>query len=148
MPGNLKQISGTIAYAAENNVPQLSISPLLTSSPQSALTVHPKVMNELWQVLPQFIEQAQNAGVKLRFSDEFSMLGPWEERLAEAGIEILAPKAPVHLIRIDASGRLETLETMREGGTTGLQVPESLAEADAFAGQIAELCTGRAAVAA
>ena len=51
-------------------------------------------------------------------------------------------------IRIDAAGRLETLDTMRVGGSTGLQVPEALADADAFAGRIADLCTDRNAVAA
>ncbi len=80
-------------------------------------------MNEAWRAIPALLDHAKAAGVKLRLSDEFAMLGPWEDKLASIGVEILAPKEPAKLIRIDAAGRVETLATMHAGTTTGLQLP-------------------------
>ncbi len=108
MPGNLETISEIIAFTAANGIPQLLLSPLLTSSRTTPLTVHPKIMKEAWRAIPQLLDQATSVGVKLRLSDEFAMLGPWEEKLASTGIEIMAPKEPAKLIRVDAAGRVET----------------------------------------
>ena len=68
------------------------------------------------------------------------MLGPWEEKLAATGIEILAPKEPAKLIRIDAAGRVETLSTMQAGTTTGLQLPTDLSEIDGFIDTLIDRC--------
>ena len=46
MPGNLETISEIIAFTAANKIPQLLLSPLLTSSRTTPLTVHPKIMKE------------------------------------------------------------------------------------------------------
>ncbi len=90
--------------------------------------------------IPQLLTQANAEGVKLRLSDEFAVLGPWEDKLAETGIEILAPKEPARLIRIDAAGRVETLATMQSGTTTGLHLPSDLADIDAFAERVVSTC--------
>ena len=140
MPGNLNGIAEIIAFTAANRIPQLLLSPLLTSSRDEPLTIHPKVMREAWRAIPQLQAQAEAAGVKLRLSDEFAVLGPWEEKLAETGIEIMAPKEPARLIRVDAAGRVETLATMHAGTTTGLQLPEDIGEIDGFVDTLLEQC--------
>ena len=53
MPGNLETISEIIAFTAANGIPQLLLSPLLTSSRTTPLTVHPKIMKEAWRAIPQ-----------------------------------------------------------------------------------------------
>ncbi len=148
MPGNLSDISGIISFAGAHNIPQLLLSPLLTSSRTEPLTVHPKVMREAWRDVPMLLEQAKAAGVKLRLSDEFAMLGPWEGKLASTGVEILAPKEPARLIRVDAAGRIETLATMHAGTTTGLQLPVDIAEIDSFAEQLIATCFDQISMAA
>jgi len=140
MPGNLDAMSGLIAFTAANRIPQLLLSPLLTSSRTAPLAVHPKIMRDAWRAIPALLGEAEAAGVKLRLSDEFAMLGPWEEKLAETGIEVLAPRQPAKLIRVDAAGRIETLASMQEGRTTGLQLPADPAAIDSFAAQLAESC--------
>jgi sulfatase maturation enzyme AslB (radical SAM superfamily) len=140
MPGNLASISEIIAFTAANKIPQLLLSPLLTSSRTEPLTVHPKVMRDAWQAIPELMQQANAAGVKLRLSDEFAILGPWEDKLAATGIEIMAPKEPAKLIRVDAAGRVETLTTMHRGTTTGLQLPENVDEIDSFVPKLIESC--------
>jgi len=140
MPGNLDDIPGVIAFAAEHRIAQVLASPLLTSSRNEPLTVHPKVMKEAWRAIPRLLDQAEAAGVKLRLSDEFAVLGPWEEKLAETGIEIMAPKEPARLIRVDAAGRVETLTTMHAGTTTGLQLPEDIGEIDGFVDTLLGQC--------
>jgi sulfatase maturation enzyme AslB (radical SAM superfamily) len=140
MPGNMGSISEIIAFTAANHIPQLLLSPLLTSSRTEPLTVHPKVMKEAWRAIPELMKEATAAGVKMRLSDEFAILGPWEEKLASTGIEILAPKGAAKLIRIDAAGRIETLTTMRLGTTTRLQLCENMKEIDDFVEQILARC--------
>jgi sulfatase maturation enzyme AslB (radical SAM superfamily) len=140
MPGNLASISEIIAFTAANKIPQLLLSPLLTSSRTEPLTVHPKVMKEAWRAIPELMKEATAAGVKLRLSDEFAILGPWEEKVASTGIEIMAPKEPAKLIRVDAAGRVETLTTMHLGTTTGLQLPENVDEIDGFVPSLIEGC--------
>lgn len=140
MPGNLDTIYEIIDFTANHKIPQLLLSPLLTSSRTEPLAVHPKVMNEAWRAIPQLLEHAAMAGVKLRLSDEFAMLGPWEQKLASIGVEILSPKEPAKLIRVDAAGRVETLATMQDGTTTGLQLPEDVADMDAFVATLVERC--------
>lgn len=148
MPGNLDTIHEIIDFTAGHKIPQLLLSPLLTSSRTEPLAVHPKVMNEAWRAIPRLLEHAAMAGVKLRLSDEFAMLGPWEQKLASIGIEILSPKEPAKLIRVDAAGRVETLATMQDGTTTGLQLPEDFADMDAFVATLLERCFERLEVAA
>ncbi len=140
MPGNLDTIHEIIDFTASHEIPQLLLSPLLTSSRTEPLAVHPKVMNEAWRAIPRLLDHAASVGVKLRVSDEFAMLGPWEEKLASIGVEILAPKQPAKLIRIDAAGRVETLATMQAGTTTGLQMPADPTEMDAFVAVLVERC--------
>ena len=148
MPGNLDTIREIIDFTASHQIPQLLLSPLLTSSRTEPLTVHPKVMREAWRAIPRLLEHAAAAGVKLRVSDEFAVLGDWEQRLASAGVEILAPKEPARLIRIDAAGRVETLATMHAGTSTGLQLPADVDEIDSFVATLVERCFEPAAAAA
>jgi sulfatase maturation enzyme AslB (radical SAM superfamily) len=148
MPGNLSALSEIITFTAANGIPQLFVSPLLSSSRTTPLAVHPKIMAEACEVIPQLLEEARVAGVRLRLSDEFTILGPWEEQVASAGIEIVAPKTPARLIRIDAAGRLETLTTMKDGSATGLQVPSTLADIDPFVDRVVEMCMEQSAAAA
>jgi sulfatase maturation enzyme AslB (radical SAM superfamily) len=148
MPSNLGSIGEVIDFTASCKIPQLLLSPLLTGARTEALTVHPKVMNDTWRVIPQLLEHAAAVGVKLRLSDEFAMLGAWEQKLASIGVEILAPKEPAKLIRLDAVGRVETLATIQAGTTTGLQLPEDINELDAFVATLTERCFGAVAVAA
>lgn len=148
MPGNLETIREIIAFTAATKIPQLYLSPLLTSSRTDPLMVHPKVMAEAWRAIPRLLDEAAGAGVKLRLSDEFAMLGPWEEKLAATGIEIVAPKTPARLIRVDAAGRVETLASMQAGMTTGLSLPADLGEMDLFAGHLIDRCVSPVSVAA
>jgi sulfatase maturation enzyme AslB (radical SAM superfamily) len=148
MPGNRDDISGIISFTAANRIPQLLLSPLLTSSRTEPLTVYPKVMQDAWRDIPRLLAQAKAEGVKLRLSDEFAMLGPWEDKLAETGIEIMAPKEPARLIRVDAAGRVETLATMQAGTTTGLQLPEDVSEIDDFVDTLLVQCFERVRCAA
>ena len=98
MPGNLHAISGIIEFTAHLKIPQLLLSPLLTSSRTTPLAVHPRIMRDAWQELPLFLRQANSAGVKLRVSDEFGVLGQWNDKLAAAAeIEIVAPSEPARL---------------------------------------------------
>jgi sulfatase maturation enzyme AslB (radical SAM superfamily) len=140
MPSNLHAISEIIDFTAAHLIPQLLLSPLLTSGRDEPLTVHPKVMREAWRTIPHLLDQANEAGVKLRLSDEFAMLGQWGEKLAETGIEIMAPKEPARLIRVDAAGRIETLVTMQAGTTTGLSLPRDPGEIDGLVDGLLEQC--------
>ena len=54
MPGNLETISEIIAFTAANQIPQLLLSPLLTSSRATPLTIHPKIMKDAWRAVPRF----------------------------------------------------------------------------------------------
>lgn len=148
MPGNMDSISEIIAFTATNKIPQLLLSPLLTSSRTEPLTVHPKVMKEAWRAIPALMKEAAAVGVKLRLSDEFAILGPWEEKLASTGIEIMTPKEPAKLIRVDAAGRIETLSTMHHGTTTGLQLPSQITDIDAFALKLVGCFFARSRIAA
>jgi sulfatase maturation enzyme AslB (radical SAM superfamily) len=140
MPGNLAEISEIIEFTASHKIPQLLLSPLLTSARTEPLAVHPKVMNEAWRAIPRLMQEAAAVGVKLRLSDEFAILGPWEDKLVSTGIEFMAPKEPAKLIRIDAAGRVETLTTMHHGTTTGMQLPADVESIDAFATDLIETC--------
>lgn len=139
-PGNLEDISGIISFTAANGIKQLLLSPLLTSGRTEPLAVHPKIMRDGWRGIPDLLAQAKAQGVRLRLSDEFAVLGPWESKLAETGIEFVAPKEPAHLIRVDAAGRVETLSHMLAGKTTGLQLPEDVAEMDRFVDKLIANC--------
>jgi hypothetical protein len=140
MPGTLTDVRDLIAFTASHRIPQLLISPLLTSSRTTPLTVHPRILRDAWRDLPALRAVADAAGIKLRVSDEFAMLGPWEEKLASTGIEILSPKEPARLIRIDAAGRVETLASMQAGITTGIQVPSEVYQIDAFVDALLDRC--------
>jgi sulfatase maturation enzyme AslB (radical SAM superfamily) len=140
MPGNMSDLAELISFTAAHRIPQLILSPLLTSSRTDPLTLHPKVMREAWRTIPQLLKQAETEGVKLRLSDEFGALAPWTEGLAESGIEFLTPKEPARVIRIDAAGRVETLATMQAGTTTGLHLPVDVTEIDAFAERVIGTC--------
>jgi MoaA/NifB/PqqE/SkfB family radical SAM enzyme len=148
MPGNLADIRDLIAFTASLKISQLLVSPLLTSSRTTPLTVHPRIMRDAWRDLPALRAEANAAGVKLRVSDEFAMLGPWEGKLASTGIEILSPREPARLIRIDAAGRVETLASMQAGTTTGLTLPEKVEQIDGFVTSLVHCCFSRVEVAA
>ena len=148
MPGNLTDIRDLISFTAFHQIPQLLVSPLLTSSRTTPLTVHPRILRDAWRDLPALRAEAHAAGIKFRVSDEFAMLGPWEEKLAATGVEILSPKEPARLIRIDAAGRVETLASMQAGTTTGLQLPTDVDQIDAFAGALVDRCFAPVEVAA
>jgi pyruvate-formate lyase-activating enzyme len=140
MPSNLDAISEIIAFTGAQDIPQLLLSPLLVSTRDEPLTVHPKILRDGWRGVPSLLAQAEVAGIKLRLSDEFAMLGQWGERLAETGIEIMAPKEPARLIRVDAAGRVETLATMQAGTTTGLLMPQDVGEIDSFVDSLLQEC--------
>lgn len=148
LPDNLGEIRKIIDFTAQHHIPQLLVSPLLTSTRTEPLTVHPRIMREGWRDLPDLIAHAKSVEVQLRVSDEFAMLGQWEGRLSATGIEILAPAEPARLIRIDAAGRVETLTTMREGTTTALQLPEDISRIDGFVGTLMDRCFPRLEAAA
>jgi pyruvate-formate lyase-activating enzyme len=148
MPGNLSAISEIIDFTARLKIPQLLLSPLLTSSRTTPLAVHPRIMRDAWTELPTLLKRANSVGVKLRISDEFGVLGQWNDKLASAEIDIVSPSEPARLIRIDAAGRLETLATMQAGTTTGLHLPTDINEMDAFVATLAERCFDAVAVAA
>ncbi len=148
MPGNLDAIPEIIDFTAEHKLPRLLVSPLLTSSRTAPLTVHPKMMKDAWRKLPAFIGQAKTSGVRLCVSDEFSMLGDWEERLDSIGVEILAPKFRAKLVRVDAEGRIETLDSMRIGRSTGLNLPADASEIAEFSSRLIETCSEPLAAAA
>jgi sulfatase maturation enzyme AslB (radical SAM superfamily) len=148
MPGNLSAISEIIDFTARLKIPQLLLSPLLTSSRTTPLVVHPRIMRDAWTELPALLKRANSAGVKLRISDEFGVLGQWNDKLASAEIDIVSPSEPARLIRIDAAGRLETLATMQAGTTTGLHLPTDINEMDTFVATLAERCFDTVAVAA
>jgi molybdenum cofactor biosynthesis enzyme MoaA len=140
MPGNRDAVKDVINFTADMGIDQLLLSPLLTSSRMTALSVHPKIMKDAWQDMPALLEQAELVGVKLRISDEFGVLGDWQDRLSATGIEILAPREPARLVRVDAAGRVETLATMQAGTTTGLQLPADIQEIDSFVSALVETC--------
>jgi sulfatase maturation enzyme AslB (radical SAM superfamily) len=148
LPDNLGEIRGIIDFTAEHQIPELLLSPLLTSTRTEPLTVHPRIMREGWHDLPELIAHAKSAGVRLRVSDEFAMLGLWEEKLSATGVEILAPAEPARLIRLDAGGRVETLTTMHQGTTTGLQLPADISQIDSFVETLVNTCFPRLEVAA
>ncbi len=140
MPGNLAEIRQIIDFTAELQLPQLLLSPLLTSTQTIALAVHPRIMKEAWRAIPELLSHANSVGVKLRVSDEFAALDAWQEKLAETGIEIVAPSEPARLVRIDAAGRVETLASMHSGVSTGIKLPEDPSKMDAFVTSFVDQC--------
>ena len=148
MPGNLAEIRRIIDFAAELQLPQLLLSPLLTSTRTTALAVHPRIMKEAWHAIPELLSHANSVGVKLRVSDEFAALDMWQEKLAETGIEIVAPSEPARLVRIDAAGRVETLASMHSGVSTELRLPEDPGKVDGFVASLVNQCFPLIAVAA
>ncbi len=148
MPGNLETIDEIIDFTAAHKIPQLLVSPLLTSSRTAPLQVHPRIMRDAWDALPALMRRAADAGVKLGVSDEFAMLGPWEERLRSAGIDVLTPKSPAKLVRVDAAGRIETLDSMRVGKPTDLALPKTIDDIDEIATRLVDLCMEPVGVAA
>ncbi|NJM34529.1 MAG: radical SAM protein [Rhodomicrobium sp.] len=61
MPSNIEAIKGIIEFTAANQIPQLLLSPLLTSSRTHPLTVHPKIMNDGWRAIPELLDHAVNS---------------------------------------------------------------------------------------
>jgi sulfatase maturation enzyme AslB (radical SAM superfamily) len=139
MPGHLELVPQIIDFTAAHRIPRFIVSPLLTSSRTTPLAVHPNIMREAWSALPALMARASAAGVQLHVSDEFAMLGPWEELLRSVGVEVLAPRAPAKLVRVDAAGRIETLESMKAGIPTDLSLPSRLDQIDACAERIGAL---------
>jgi hypothetical protein len=48
----------------------------------------------------------------------------------------MAPKEPAKLIRLDAFGRVETLQHMHTGTSTNLRLPSDVSEIDAFTARL------------
>ena len=129
---NIGDIPAVLDLAKERNIDHVSLSPLLTSSEQGPMKVDRTVMWRAMEAIPGYLERAKESGVSLHLSDEFSLLGPWEERLRGIGIDIAAPAKPGRLIRIDAHGRIENLRTLRDGGTLDVTLPHEVDEVESM----------------
>jgi len=135
MPHNYDKLRDVVAFAAQNNIRRVTVSPLLHMDDDKRLRAHPKVLLIAAEATMGLTEFAKKHNVSLRFSDEFSVLGDWEAVLRETGITVAVPKVPPRLIRVDAAGRIETIDTMKAGSSTGLGMPAEL-------GLIPELAAG------
>lgn len=132
MPNNDDKLKDVIVFAHQNGIEQVTISPLLHMDETQHLRAHPKVLSIAAAVTSELMKFAKGLDVKLQFSDEFGVLEEWEDALRQTGIAVAVPKVPVRLIRVDAAGRIETIDTIRAGNSTGLFMPPQL-------GQISEL---------
>jgi sulfatase maturation enzyme AslB (radical SAM superfamily) len=126
MPNNDDKLKDVIAFASQNGIEHVTISPLLHVDENQRLRAHPKVLSMAAAVTSELMTFAQDLNVGLRFSDEFGVLGEWEDVLRQTGITVAVPKVPVRLIRVDAAGRIETIDTIRAGTSTGLNMPHQL----------------------
>lgn len=134
MPNNREKLQDVVAFAAQNNIKQVTISPLLHMDDANRLRAHPKVLGIAAEASAALMQFAKEHNINLRFSDEFGVLGDWEDVLRNTGIVVSVPRVPPRLIRVDAAGRIETIDTMKAGSSTGLTLPVQL-------GQISELAT-------
>jgi len=126
MPNNHDKLQDVVLFASQNNIKQVTISPLLYMDDEKRLKAHPKVLSIAAEVTTVLMGFAREHNVNLRFSDEFGVLGEWESVLRDTGITVAVPKVPVRLIRVDAAGRIETIDTIRAGTSTGLSLPSRL----------------------
>ena len=123
IPGKINDLREVIEFASANEIRRLYLSPLLKSSRKTGLAIQSKVMNETLYVMSELLEHAKLHGVMLSMSDECLRFGSWERKFASSGVNIAAPKEPPQLIRINASGRVDTWATMRAGSATALRLP-------------------------
>ena len=148
MPGNIEDVRNVIVYAGSLGVPRVILSPLVVFAEDEPLRAHPKVLAKAWRYLGELNQVAIEAGVDLCVSDEFGVLDEWEQKLRLAGIEIKAPAKDVGLIRIDAAGRIYTLEDIRQGWYSGLTLPDHVDEIDLIAERIIAALTNEISTAA
>lgn len=126
LPRNIQELPRVLALVAELGVPRMVMSPLLTSVRGRAIKIYPKGLREAAKMVPKLLGMPECQAVSLHVSDEFGLLGEWEVALKAEGVNVMRPRRAPDLIRIDAAGRIETLRTVRDGGTTGLRLPLDL----------------------
>lgn len=136
MPQNRKSVHDVISYAGAQGIANVIVSPLVTTGKHKQISAHPKVLRMLTETVPLLVAAASAAGVSLKFSDEFGILSDWDMALRAAGIRIARPSRPASLIRVDAAGGVETLDTIRQGTSTGWQLPSDVADIRTLVGSI------------
>ncbi len=148
MPQNRQTICDIIDFAAERSVKQVIVSPLLVTGRSTQLRVHPKIIRDLPSTATALLQRARSSGVALKFADEFGVLGDWTDALRATGIAVATPKTPARLIRADASGRIETLDTIRNGTSMNLKLPDDVEAIDAFVAGLLNPLSSEAMIAA
>jgi sulfatase maturation enzyme AslB (radical SAM superfamily) len=148
MPSNLADIEDVIGFAGSMSVSRMTLSPLLLAAPNAPLRVHPKIQANGWKIVPGLKRLADERGVNLFLSDDFSRLDEWATRLRDVGILIKAPAGRSRLIRVDASGRIATYEDIKRGTNCGLALPPNIADMAPVASKIASLMNVELAAAA
>lgn len=147
-PKKRERVFDVIEFAGSQRVDEVLLSPLLKTSSDQALNVFPYDIQFIANALPKLFQVAERAKVRLRISDEFGVLAQWEDRLRASGVDVCAPKHRPNLVRIDANGRIETLETLKFGGSTGLSLPANVSDVAETMSKVRSLLGGRAMLAA
>lgn len=139
LPNNITELPKILGLAARLGVPRMTLSPLLVSARGSAIRIYSKHLREAAKAVPRLLQMSESTSVSLHVSDEFGLLGEWGEALKAEGVDVMRPRRAPHLVRIDADGSIETLRTIRDGGTTGLRLPTDLSTVGGVVDQLLAL---------
>jgi sulfatase maturation enzyme AslB (radical SAM superfamily) len=139
MPRNAGKIRNIIEYAARKGVGGVLVSPLLHKNAAGKLVPHSSILSLAPSVCADLVQIANSHGVALKFADEFGLLPEWDDALLKAGVTVASPKTMPSLLRVDAFGKVETLASIKNGTSAGLQLPSSLGDIQDFTSRILEL---------
>jgi len=132
IPRNVDHLGEILHFVKAIGIPRMVISPVLSVARGEPVRLQPRALAMAASRISLLVRDPESRGVSLHFTDEFGLLGDWEAALRTAGIDIVVPRRPPDLVRVDAEGRVESLRTIRDGKTTGLSLPNDPADMDKF----------------
>jgi pyruvate-formate lyase-activating enzyme len=123
LPRNLDRLADIVRFASDIGVPRMVFSPVINFARRQP----PKVQAGLVEnAVPRLLGLPESKNVSLNFSDEFNLLGKSAELMKAGGINVMTPRRPPALVRIDATGGIETVRTIMTGTSTHLRLPAGL----------------------
>lgn len=122
LPKHLDYIHEVIEFGGRLGIGRVILSPLLSTSRTAPTRAHFKTLQQATGRIPAWLAAAERSKVELVLSDELVALGEWETLIQDTGIAIIAPRHHPNLIRVDATGRIETYDAIRHGYSTGLSL--------------------------
>jgi MoaA/NifB/PqqE/SkfB family radical SAM enzyme len=136
VPRNLDRLPDILRFVSSEGVPRMVISPVLSFARLKPVRAQSKRLADAAKKASELVSLPESLKVSVHFADEFGLLGRWEEELRAAGVDVMVPRRPPDLIRVDAEGRIESLRTIRDGKSTGLLLSFDPADTDTIVNEL------------